>query len=537
MTDGTAAGTSELAVAGAASFGLNPFGLTVLGGKLLFEGTDANGDGLWVTDGTAGGTSELSVTGAAASGLNPSDMTALGSEAVFAGKDVGGNAGLWVTDGTASGTSELSVAGAFASGLHPDHFAVFGNTVLFSGTDAGGNAGVWQTDGTSAGTTELQVTGSLPFGLFPADLTALGNEALFQAAAPCFARGTRIATERGDVAVEQLRVGDRALTAGRSARPIGWIGQRRVNCARHPRPELVWPVRIRAGAFGDGEPRRDLRLSPDHAVFVGGALVPIKHLVNGATVVQEPLDAVHYFHVELDRHDILLAEGLAAESYLDTGNRAQFANGGDYIALHPDFSPLNWDDACAPLTADGDAVLSVRRRLLARVAALGYVRCAEPQFAVLADDDVISPAKVTRKLYRYVLPAGARELRLVSGVAVPAGHDLANSDCRTLGARIGAIFFDQDLVPLDSPLLAEGFHPIERNGAELWRWTDGAARLILPSRPRQAVTLELLVRDVMRGWVHMQGSQTGLSGCAGPTRRTNRSCQALAIPSGTASLA
>ena len=65
---------------------------------------------------------------------------------------------------------------------------------------------------------------------------------------------------------------------------ITWIGHRRVDCARHPDPRRAWPVRVSVGAFGDGLPRRDLWLSPDHAVFVDRVLIPIKHLINGCTI-------------------------------------------------------------------------------------------------------------------------------------------------------------------------------------------------------------------------------------------------------------
>ncbi len=69
-------------------------------------------------------------------------------------------------------------------------------------------------------------------------------------------------------------------------------------------------------------------LSPDHAVFVDDVLVPVRHLINGSTIVQEPVAEVTYYHVELATHDVILAEGLPCESYLDTGNRAVFVNGG-----------------------------------------------------------------------------------------------------------------------------------------------------------------------------------------------------------------
>jgi hypothetical protein len=63
-------------------------------------------------------------------------------------------------------------------------------------------------------------------------------------------------------------------------------------------------------------------------------LIPIRYLVNGASVVQELFGTVTYWHVEVHRHEVLLAEGLPAESYLDTGNRSAFANGGE-VAITP----------------------------------------------------------------------------------------------------------------------------------------------------------------------------------------------------------
>ncbi len=207
VSDGTAAGTSELAVAGANSgglFSLNFFpsgfspGFTVLGARALFEGYDASGiDGLWVTDGTPAGTRELNIAGSFASGLfvdvNAPDLTVFAGKALFAGEDTSGNISLWSTDGTGAGTSELTVAGSNATGLfysvaEPD-FTVLGNKVLFAGQDATGHSNLWVTDGTAGGTSELAVAGANAGGLFdpnffPAGFspgfTVLGNLALFE---------------------------------------------------------------------------------------------------------------------------------------------------------------------------------------------------------------------------------------------------------------------------------------------------------------------------------------------------------------------
>ncbi len=211
----------------------------------------------------------------------------------------------------------------------------------------------------------------------------------------CFAAGTMIATDRGEMPVEQLSTGDRVVTARRAGAPfrqINWIGHRQVSLRAHPDPAAVRPIRIRAGAFGAGLPRRDLRLSPDHAVFHGGALIPVRYLINGATIApDDDCDAVDYFHLELSSHDVLLAEGLPAETYLDTGNRAAFANGGAIADLHPDFAWREWDArACAPLVLDGPRLLRVRRRLLANAAKLGHRRTRDAGLHVLADGRAIA---------------------------------------------------------------------------------------------------------------------------------------------------
>ncbi len=131
----------------------------------------------------------------------------------------------------------------------------------------------------------------------------------------CFAAGTRILTTLGEMPIEDRRFGDRVATFGGRISRITWLGHRDAE---------VPPVRIRASAFGEARPARDLLLSPDHAVFVSGVLVPVRALINGSTIVQEPVAEVSYYHIELATHEVILAEGLPCESYLDTGNRAAF---------------------------------------------------------------------------------------------------------------------------------------------------------------------------------------------------------------------
>jgi parallel beta-helix repeat protein len=190
----------------------------------------------------------------------------------------------------------------------------------------------------------------------------------------CFAAGTRITTEHGDVAVQALRVGDRVRTVlGGRCEEVIWIGHRHIDCLRHPEPEKVWPVRIAADAFGRGLPTRALFLSPEHAVFANGVLIPVKLLINHRSIQQITPDHVTYYHVELARHDVIMAEGLPTESYLDTDGRCNFSTDSGTVRLFADFSPPPQDVAsvweamgCARLVVHGPEVDALRKRVEAR---------------------------------------------------------------------------------------------------------------------------------------------------------------------------
>ncbi|MBB2959831.1 Hint domain-containing protein [Methylobacterium sp. R2-1] len=186
----------------------------------------------------------------------------------------------------------------------------------------------------------------------------------------CFTTGTKISTARGEMVVEDLRVGDLAVTAAGALRPIVWIGHREITAKSGSLAFNQQPVRVRAGASGRGLPSRDLFLSPGHPVLVGadadnagGVLVPVMCLINGTTVTREPVASVTYWHVELDSHDILLAEGLPAESYIDGGDRAFFSEASDHALHNPDFVAPGWNGRCRPVAVDGPVVEAERLRL------------------------------------------------------------------------------------------------------------------------------------------------------------------------------
>ncbi len=196
----------------------------------------------------------------------------------------------------------------------------------------------------------------------PTETGELGLAQLAQLAlTSCFATGTRIRTVDGDVAVEALTLGTRIVLADGGTAPAIWIGHRDVDFSKLADPRSGWPVRVRAGAFGRGLPVRDLYLSPDHAVFVEDVLIPVKYLVDGDKIVAEPRRSVTWWHVELPRHAVLLAEGLPCESFLDTGGRDDTAKQRPRRA---DYVSIAWEaEGCAELVVTGARLAKARSRV------------------------------------------------------------------------------------------------------------------------------------------------------------------------------
>lgn len=185
---------------------------------------------------------------------------------------------------------------------------------------------------------------------------------------PCFASGTRILTPRGEVSVEALRPGDAVITRAGEEVPIIWIGRREVTLAGLKRPEVVRPIVIEPGALDDGVPSRRLVLSPDHALYLDGVLVQAKSLINWTSIrPDESATSVRYFHIELPAHDVLFAEGAAAESFLDTGHRGVFDNAEErVIALPSAMQARRETESCARLVTEGPELDAIRARIAQR---------------------------------------------------------------------------------------------------------------------------------------------------------------------------
>jgi hypothetical protein len=345
------------------------------------------------------------------------------------------------------------------------------DTIELTGVTATGSAyssGVLTID-ESGGSATLTLPGSFVTSDFMVSNVAAGVEVALNT--PCFVRGTRIRTDRGETPVEALTVGDHVRTMSGDAKPVLWLGHRAVDCRRHPDPEQVWPIHVNAGAFGPARPCRDLYLSPDHAVFSGGVLIPVRYLVNGRTITQQPHEAVEYWHVELARHSVIYANGLPTESYLDTGNRGAFANGGPVLDIHPEFARRVWDRrSFAPLVLNGPRLAAARRRILACAATMGHGVTHDPDLQVIATGRSLHVERIG-DVWCVTLPEAATTARIVSRVWQPAHMRPTSNDTRSLGVAIARLWLDGREVRLNGPRLPDGWHTPEPR----WRWTNGDA--------------------------------------------------------------
>ena len=188
----------------------------------------------------------------------------------------------------------------------------------------------------------------------------------------------------------------------------------------HCRPRDLPSVRVLAGAVGPALPPGDLRLPPDHAISADGMLIPIRALINDATVIDDPDDGVCV---------------------------------SDPIASHP-------------------AVTAFRFRLMDRAGALGFVRSEDADLSVYVDGHMV-PAEVNGALWRVRLPEATSAVTLTSRFGRPAYLSPGARDRRKLGVAVSAVTLDGHAIALEDGRFGAGWHRPEAS----WRWTDGAAHL------------------------------------------------------------
>lgn len=228
---------------------------------------------------------------------------------------------------------------------------------------------------TASGTTIIDIQLDPDFNysdaIFSLAKDSNGGMDIETSAVACYCPGTLILTPNGDVAVEQLAIGDLVVTASGDHRPIKWIGRRSYQDRFIMGRADLLPICFTAGSLGENLPRRDLWISPHHAMYFAdgpgaGVLIEAKDLVNGSTIYQATeVGQIHYVHVELGSHDVLVAEGAPSETFVDDNSRGMFQNAHTFQERYPDDDRV---DAvyCAPRVDDGYAFESVRERIAAR---------------------------------------------------------------------------------------------------------------------------------------------------------------------------
>ncbi len=262
-----------------------------------------------------------------------------------------------------SGAGVQAVISGFTSANTIDITAITSSGATLTSSVVSGNTMVTVTSGGSSDS--FTFAGTYTSGFFNLG-SDLAGHATIANGTPCYCPGTLIETASGETPVEQLAIGDHVRTAAGKLRPIRWIGRRAYAGQFAAGKPHVLPVRIAAGALGDGLPRRDLVVSPLHAMFIDDVLIPAAALVNGASIVQlQSVERVEYIHIELDSHDVILAEGAPSETFVDDDSRGMFHNAADYAVRYPDAArtPARY---CAPRLEDGPALEDIRQRIAKR---------------------------------------------------------------------------------------------------------------------------------------------------------------------------
>ncbi|MEH6832177.1 MAG: Hint domain-containing protein [Sulfitobacter sp.] len=238
-----------------------------------------------------------------------------------------------------------------------------GGNVTFVATNTADNVVVAMAVGTvSTGAT----TGNFTSVIFNGGFYGISSMTTAAPALTCFLTGTQIATKDGMVNVEDVKAGDIISTVDGETE-VQWLGVQHVDTAATV-PAKVNPICFTAGALAENVPSRDLYLSPNHAVEVGGRLFDAHTLLNGRSIYQvaNPGKAFTYYHIETGTHELLLAENTPAETFVDFADRVNFNNGAERMD-----APMIPEMALPRVSAKRMVPTSVVDALEARATALG----------------------------------------------------------------------------------------------------------------------------------------------------------------------
>ncbi|MFS8371681.1 Hint domain-containing protein, partial [Acetobacter indonesiensis] len=318
----------------------------------------------------------------------------------------------------------------------------------------------------------------------------------------CFLGGSMIQTPDGDVAVEDLRLGDTVLSyvcGIPQTTPVTWVGKAHCVVRPHLRDdEAGYPVRILKDAVSEGVPYKDLLVTPEHCLFFDGRFVPVRMLVNGSSIFYDKsFTSYDYYHVETQQHAVIRADGMLTESYLDTGNRKAFRQEGTLVALHG--SNKTWEkNAAAPLCVERDFVEPLFHSLVDRAHIQGHATPPVSQGDTTNDPDLhlvtatgglVRPVRREDSLYTFMLPPDTKSVRIVSRTSRQV--DIIGpfvDDRRDLGVAVGSLQLltahtKNNILHTLKTDRPEGWHVEAEDSQALW--TNGNALLPLDEYVRQ----------------------------------------------------
>ncbi len=487
--------TGQIVVGGETAAGGTGVLALALGGTMTAGGLAMFAGGTLTIDGTSGAVIGTAGAGVAGDLVVDAGATAFGSGEIAASVinhgDVLAQGGTLDITGQSAGDGIYQIAtGATLDLDNPGDVRIqFSNTtgtvilgtasgaaslVQFSGKDTlhivgiGGDATARYL-GDTATVTGPDGSWTFTFAGLPPDLqiTTEGNDALVVA---CFLEGTMIATPAGEVPVERLTAGDAVSTLRGKARRISWVGAGRVLATRGRRTAAT-PVIVRKSALADNVPYRDLRITKGHSLYIDDVLIPVEYLVNHRSIAwDDRAQEVTVYHIELETHDVLLANGVPAESYRDDGNRWLFQNANSAWVLPP-------QEPCAPVLTGGPIVDSAWRRLLERAGPRNALQLTDdPDLHLLVDGERIDAIEQRNDTYVFRLHKRPKTVRIRSRAGVPQELGIARDD-RPLGVTLRQIVLAQprrcSVIEADAASLCDGFHAFE--AADGIRWTDGDA--------------------------------------------------------------
>ncbi|ATI12890.1 MULTISPECIES: Hint domain-containing protein [Acetobacter] len=404
-----------------------------------------------------------------------------------------------------TGTGKSAVIGSISNFTPSDVLEFSGNTTgtkLSWTPNKDGTYALYATDAKGKNKTEL--VKSLTFGTksdgtlySPSDFIASQNTVTGLEVITCFLSGSMIRMSEGDVAVEDIQIGDEVVAFDwknnkEVTRPVVWMGKAHaVVRPGLPDDEAGYPVRVLKDAIADGVPYKDMLITAEHCLFFKDRFVPVRMLVNGVSIFYDKsITSYDYYHVETEQHSVITADGMLTESYLDTGNRSSFRQEGKVATLRG--AVKSWaDDAGAPLSVERSFVEPLFRALELRENSVTGAQIPsetknltdDPDLHLVTDaGSIVHPMRKTAHQYSFMLPPDTQSVRIVSRASRPS--DVIGpfvDDRRYMGVAVADVRLQcaKQHFDITSHLQAEkpeGWYDTDWTDCA---WTNGDAELLL----------------------------------------------------------